>query len=285
MKKVISLLVILSFIWLGKLSYDLFQISTAWSQLQEKLLKLEQSNATLNDQLVALQRQSNPAETATTSAAAPVQNNTALPVATPVGVEPIQVIRQHSELIQFALQQQQYVYALQQLNQLDQGLESYGLAPALKQSLHQVLATDRLSIQQFVAARSAQQNSLDALLVQIDQLFTQTLKQAPLSPAQAEPQYFWQKWLQVERVQRTPAELVHRKLILKEAQLRLLLARQALLKGQYLEYQQILSSVIQQFDDLPDANSQQLKQRLLNAKNLPVLPVPKLTVNAVLGGG
>ena len=284
MKKVVSLIVVLSLIWIAKLSYDLFQMTAQFPQLQEKILKVEQSNATLNDQLVALQRQSNPEGSVDEQPQMPAKTGVTGPVEVPTGVEPVRVIQQHSELIQFALQQQQYVYALEQLNRLDQNLESYSLSPTLKQSLHQVLAKDRQSIQQFMTARTAQQNTLDGLLGQVDHLLGQALKQQQLSPAKAQTQYFWEKWLQVDRIEQSSADLVNRKLILKEAQLRLLLARQALLQGQYLEYQQVLVSVIQQFDYLPDANSQQLKQRLMKAKNLPVLPVPKLNIGTVLGG-
>ncbi len=285
MKKVVGVLIILSLVWLGKVSYDVFQIHGEWVQLQDKLVKLEQNNAALNDEVVALQRQvPSTVMSVPSSTTSSHQNLSAAQLVTLQGVEPVRVIQQHSELIQFALQQQQYIYAIEQLNRLDRELETYDLSPALKQSLHQVLAKDRMTIQQYVVARNAQQNTLDALLGQIDRLLTQILQNSALNPGKMEPQHFWQKWLQVERVKQPNAELANRSLILKEAQLRLLLARQALLKGQYLEYQQILSTVIQQLEMLPDQGSQQLKQRLLKAKNLPVLPAPKLAVQAVLGG-
>ena len=285
MKKVVGVLIILSLVWLGKVSYDVFHIHGEWVQVQDKLVKLEQNNAALNDEVVALQRQVPSTVTSVpSSATSSHQNPSTAQLVTLQGVQPVRVIQQHSELIQFALQQQQYIYAIEQLNQLDRALETYDLSPALKQSLHQVLAKDRMTIQQYVVARNAQQNTLDALLGQIDRLLTQTLQNSVLNPGQLEPQHFWQKWLQVERVKQPNVELANRSLILKEAQLRLLLARQALLKGQYLEYQQILNTVIQQLEMLPDQGSQQLKQRLLKAKNLPVLPAPKLAVQAVLGG-
>ena len=285
MKKVVGVLIILSLVWLGKVSYDVFHIHGEWVQVQDKLVKLEQNNAALNDEVVALQRQVPSTVTSVPSSTTSSQQNpSAAQLVALQGVEPVRVIQQHSELIQFALQQQQYIYAIEQLNRLDRELETYDLSPALKQSLHQVLAKDRMTIQQYVVARNAQQNTLDALLGQIDRLLTQTLQNSVLNPGQLEPQHFWQKWLQVERVKQPNVELANRSLILKEAQLRLLLARQALLKGQYLEYQQILNTVIQQLEMLPDQGSQQLKQRLLKAKNLPVLPAPKLAVQAVLGG-
>lgn len=281
MKKFVILIVVLGFMLIAKLNYDMWQISTQIPQLQEKILKSEQNNANLNDQLVALKRQLD-ADGVVTSPKQPVAD-TVVAGNPPRGVDPVFVIRQHSELIQFALQQQAYVYALEQLNRLDQQVEGYSLAPALKLSLHEVLAKDRQNIQQFLTARAVQKTTLDGLLSQVDRLLGAELKQQP-SPAKQQPQYFWEKWLQVEHVEQRSADLVNRKLILKEVQLRLVLARQALLQGQYLEYQQVLGSVIEQLDALPDANSQQLKQRLIKAKNLPVLPAPKLNISAVLGG-
>ncbi|MEG0489234.1 MAG: hypothetical protein RR575_15080, partial [Acinetobacter sp.] len=78
-------------------------------------------------------------------------------------------------------------------------------------------------------------------------------------------------------------ELVNRKFILKETQFRLLLAQQLLSKGQSSEFQSMLNQAIQQLDQLPDKSSQKLKQQLLQLKQMPMLPVPKLSSLAVLG--
>lgn len=56
---------------------------------------------------------------------------------------------------------------------------------------------------------------------------------------------------------------MNRSVVLKEVQLRLLIAEQALNQGKMTEYQNELQSVMQKLDEMPDATSQQLKNVLL----------------------
>ena len=118
---------------------------------------------------------------------------------------------------------------------------------------------------------------------QLDQAIQVEIQQPRLSPAQQNPEHFWQRWLQVQRVDRSANELVNRRLILKETQLRIILAQNALLRGEYVEYQNMLNLVIQQLDPLPDAQSQKFKQKLVQIKQMPILSVPKLNTTTVLG--
>lgn len=54
MRKLVSIIILLSIAWLAKLSYDMWQISRTVPELQQSLLQSEQQYANLNDQLVAL---------------------------------------------------------------------------------------------------------------------------------------------------------------------------------------------------------------------------------------
>lgn len=56
---------------------------------------------------------------------------------------------------------------------------------------------------------------------------------------------------------------MNRSVVLKEVQLRLLIAEQALNQGKMAEYQNELQTVMQKLNELPDATSQQLKTVLL----------------------
>lgn len=56
---------------------------------------------------------------------------------------------------------------------------------------------------------------------------------------------------------------MNRSVVLKEVQLRLLIAEQALNQGKMAEYQNELQTVMQKLNKLPDATSQQLKTVLL----------------------
>lgn len=282
MRKFLFCIIILALAWLAKISYDLFQVSRQLPAVEASLHRTEQLNASLNDQVVALQRQISQiaVATSTSSSQSPQQQSSPAVLAE---FSPVALIGERLELVQFAVRQQQYVYALEKLSELDRDLHGYALAPELKQSLHQVIHADQLAIQQFVQAKTRQQESLDALLLETDQLLKQAIQQNNLSPAKIQPQHFWQRWLQIEPVQRPGAILMNRQLVLKEVQLRLLLVRQSLMQGQYAEYQQGLDDVIKQLNQLPDYDSQQLKKRLMNMKYLPVIPNPKLGAMTLLG--
>lgn len=276
MKKLIYVLCLVSMAWLIKLSFDFYQISARLESLQDALHQSEQQNAHLNDRLVAIQRQAEGQSEQPASQALP-QNSDAISSLTPN-----LLIQQQLELVQFALQQQQYLYALEKLNQLQQAIQHYALADTLKTSLYQAIEQDKQNIQKFVLAINAQKAQLDDILQQLDQKIGQELSNTQLRPSTDGHEYFWQKWFQVDVVTQSSSELVNRKAILKEAQLRILLAQHALAQGEVVEYQSLLNLAIQQLNTLPDAGSQKLKQQLMNVKQQPMLPVPKLSSTAIV---
>ena len=276
MKKLIYVLGLVAMLWLIKLSFDFYQVSARLDGLQDALHQSEQQNAHLNDRLVAVQRQVE-AQSEQPASQVSAQNSDAISSLTPN-----LLIQQQLELVQFALQQHQYVYAIEKLNQLQQALQHYALADTLKTSLYQAIEQDKQNIQKFVLAMNTQKAQLDDILQQLDQKISQELKNTQLTPATHSNAHFWQKWFQVDVLSSSSPELVNRKAILKEAQLRILLAQHALAQGETVEYQSLLTLAIQQLNTLPDAASQKLKQQLLNVKQQPMLPVPKLSSTAIL---
>ena len=76
---------------------------------------------------------------------------------------------------------------------------------------------------------------------------------------------------------------MQRPLILKEVQLRLLLAQQALQQGQYVEYQKSLVEMIELLNQIPDQKSRQLIQNIQKIKGFTVIPTPILNTRALLG--
>ncbi|OTG67218.1 hypothetical protein [Acinetobacter silvestris] len=278
MKKFIYVLCLVGIAWLIKLSYDFYQISAQLETLQNALHQSEQQNANLNDRLVALQRQ-------TVGQQDPnlVMDSKQIKTEVASGLSPNLVIQQQLELVQFALQQHQYVYAVEKLNQLEQALEHYALADTIKKSLQQSIEQDKQNIQQFVLASNAQQTLLEDILHQLDQEIAKELENTQLKPSKSVTEHFWQKWFQIDVVTQPSSELVNRKIILKETQLRILLAQQALARGEVLEYQMMLNLAIQQCNALPDAASQKYKQQLINLKQIQMLPAPKLNSIAILG--
>ncbi|OTG63264.1 hypothetical protein B9T29_03580 [Acinetobacter sp. ANC 3903] len=280
MKKTLILLLILSLLWIAKLSYDIFNLTAQQTELSASLHRIEQNNANLNDQFVALQRKVTLTDG---SAAAGSQAAQDLKTIQAASIDPIVAIKQQLELIEFMLKQQQFTAALDKLTYLDQNIEHYALAVPLKQSLHQVIAKDHQVIQQFVSERVAQQIKVDELIQQLDAALAQELKAPQLSASQASDKYFWQRWLVIEPAKHPAKALMQRPLILKEAQLRLLIAQQALKQGQYLEYQKSLTEIIQLLNQIPDEKTRQLIQNIQKIKGFSIKPTPGLNTRALLG--
>ena len=276
MKKLVVIVMLIALIWILKLSFDVMQISAQQQQLSQSLHLVEKTNANLNDQLVALQRRNytqDAAEQSAVSSAIPQED----------AIQPMEIVARQLDLVEFSLQQQQFHYATEMLENLDRELNEYALAPALKQSLHQVIQQDQKQIQQFITTRDAQYQQVSQLLQQLDQQLKQQVQQPELNPADVDDRYFWQKWLSIESAKQPATQLMQRQIILKEAQLRLLLARQVFMQGQYVQYQQEVNDIIQLLQQLPDQKAQQLVQQLEKIKNLNIVPAPSLKTRALLG--
>lgn len=276
MKKLVVIVVLIALIWIVKLSFDVMQISAQQQQLSQSLHFVEKNIANLNDQLVALQRRNytqDAAEQSAVSSAVPQED----------AIQPMEMVARQLDLVEFSLQQQQFHYATEMLENLDRELNEYALAPALKQSLHQVIQQDHKQIQQFITTRDAQYQQVSQLLQQLDQQLKQQVQQPEMNPADVDDRYFWQKWLSIESAKQPATQLMQRQIILKEAQLRLLLARQVLRQGQYVQYQQEVNDIIQLLQQLPDQKAQQLVQQLEKIKNLNIVPAPSLKTRALLG--
>lgn len=279
MKKIFILVLVLSLMWILKLSYDIFNINAQQDELTNTLHRIEQTNANLNDQLVALKRQTSTAEE---NVASDHQNEQKIKTIQDASLDPIMVIKQQLDLIEFMLKQQKFNDALDRLIRLNNQIDQYALAASLKQSLHEVIEKDQQVIQQFISARAAQQTEIDAVIHQLDQALTEEIRTPKLQPHQDNQRHFWQRWLVIEPAQQPAVALMQRPILLKEAQLRLLLAQQALKQGQYLTYQQSLLEIIQLLDQLPDQKAHQLIQKIQEIKGLTMIPTPVLNTRALL---
>jgi hypothetical protein len=167
MKKLFVVVVIVAVLWLAKLSFDLFQVNAQQTELMQQQTLLQQRNAGLNDQVVALKRQLNGT---TTEMSAATTSNASIAAEATHSIEPMMVVGQQLDLVEFAMQQQQFAVALEKLNQLDQQLDQLSLAPALRMSLHQVIQKDRETLKQYVTERQLQSDKVKNTLQSIDQL-------------------------------------------------------------------------------------------------------------------
>ena len=275
MRKIVYLILLLSLLWLAKLSYEVAQYSQIVPQLQQQLTQQQQRYSLLNDQFVALQRKLQDAHLSDPSEASSLPSMV-------TGVAPVILIKQQLQLVQFAIDQQQFIYAIDQLNQVQQHIVQYTVSPALQHSLMKGIEQDKQAIQHYVLMQTQQQQQIDTLLQQLDQKLLQEVHNPTIKMQKAEASSWW-SWFKFEKVQRTQPDLINRHLILKEAQLRLLLASQALHQGQASEYRKSVQEVIRLFSILPDQNSQMIKQKLEKLLNLSVIPTPKLTTLGLLG--
>ena len=279
MKKLFIVLFILSLSWLVKLSYDLHVLNTAQTELQQSIGQLQQQNAMLNDQFVALKRQISAQQEKTGVTAAKAS------AGEPITAEmqnDIALVQQHLDLIEFALQQQQYATAIEKLNQLSNELDDYVLAPALVSSLQQVIAKDQDMLKKFVNNRLVQQGKLKEVLVKMDAEIEKEIQKPYRQPPVSQGS-FWQRWIQIESADQPSTVLMQRHLVLKEAQLRLLIAQSALQQDQSVAFQQALNAVIEVLEQLPDAQSQQWIQQLKQIKATPITPIPLLNTRTLVG--
>lgn len=279
MKKLFIVFFILSLVWIAKLSYDLFGLNSAQTELTQNLKQLQQQNANLNDQLVALKRQ-----VATGQAANPETPNKGAVQDAPRAdlQDDLPLVEQYLDLVEFALQQQQYAMAMEKLNQLSNQLEHLELAPALLSSLNQAIDKDREVLKQFINNRLIQQNKLKELLQQIDAEMEKEIQVQHQNRATSQSS-FWQRWIQIESIEKPSAVLMQRNLVLKEAQLRLLIAENSVQQGQQVAFQQALKSVIEVLAQLPDAQSKQWIQRLEQIRAAPQTPIPQLNTRTLIG--
>ncbi|ENW29069.1 hypothetical protein [Acinetobacter lwoffii] len=279
MKKLFIVLFILSLSWLVKLSYDLHILNKAQTEFNQSINQLQQQNANLNDQFVALKRQifAQQENAGTTPSKASVGE-----AVTNETQNDIALIQQHLDLIEFALKQQQYATAIEKLNQLSNELDDYILAPALVSSLQQVIAKDQDMLKKFVNSRLVQQNKVKELLVQMDAEIEKEI-QTPYRQRPETQRSFWQRWVQIESADQPSTVLMQRHLVLKEAQLRLLIAQNTLQKDQSVAFQQALNAVIEVLEQLPDAQSQKWIQQLNQIKATPITPIPLLNTRTLVG--
>lgn len=278
MKKICALLILLGLIWLTKLSYDMYVMSNNLLKLQNDVYKSEQKNASLNDRLVALQRTGGGVENKTQVIAQTSKNSTEVST-----VHPASVVKSRLELIQFAIQQRQYVYALEKLNQLELSLNEYNLAESNRESLHTAISKDKQNLQQFIFSRQVQIDQLAGLLTQLDVALSSQQQNQNIQHMPKDEGGFWSKWIKIERVDLQTPDIVYRRLILKEGQLRVLLAQQKLEQGHILDYQNMLNLAEKELSLLPDQHTQKILKDLQKLKQTKIIREAKLMSLEIMG--
>lgn len=275
MKKFYILLLILGLAWIAKLSFDVSKITAEQQSLINNSHQLEKANSILNDQLVALKRVDQESNTKNTSEIQIEKLNNDVLLRN--------LIKQELVLVEFALKQNKPYYALDKIVELDQHLNTYPISLELKDGLEKAIEKDVYIIKQYVENLDQQNQMIQKVLQQIDLELTLEATDSYLVPKQTQDQYFWEKWLSIESVKQPAAHLAQRPLIMKEAQLRLIMARQILLNNQYNQYQIELNGIIALLNELPDQKAQQIIKQLESLKKINKISVPKLTTRTLVG--
>lgn len=275
MKKFYILLLILGLAWIAKLSVDVSKITAEQQSLINNSHQLEKANSILNDQLVALKRVDQESNTKNTSEIQIEKLNNDVLLRN--------LIKQELVLVEFALKQNKPYYALDKIVELDQHLNTYPISLELKDGLEKAIEKDVYIIKQYVENLDQQNQMIQKVLQQIDLELTLEATDSYLVPKQTQDQYFWEKWLSIESVKQPAVHLAQRPLIMKEAQLRLIMARQILLNNQYNQYQIELNGIIALLNELPDQKAQQIIKQLESLKKINKISVPKLTTRTLVG--
>lgn len=272
MKKSLLFFIILIALMGAKIIYDVYALDGKYQSVQAQAEQQKKQNDLLNDQLIALQRQQQ-------QATSPNAENT---TTQHIEKDALFWIGQRLNLVEFALQQQQYALSLGLLAQLHQELAHYDLAIALKQSLAQVIEKDQQLIQQAAEDRQAQAQKINQVLQQLDQQLQVQMTQS-VSITNQKQSSFWSTWFQLEKVEVVNPQLMQRQWILKEAQSQLFVARQFYLTGAYQDYQQELDRIHQRLKSIPEPTTERLMQQIEELKAMPMPSSPQLNTRALLG--
>lgn len=279
MKKLSITLFTLLILALLKLSYEVYQLTNLSAQLQSRIDQVELSDNRLNDQLVAIKRN----EVVPQSNSSPLSASVDHGDTVVTSINPSVLIKQKLEFIQFALQQQQWAIALDHLRLLDQNIDGYVMADSLKQSAHEALRLDYQSIQKFVVQKQDQQIQLIQALNNIAELVEKQLNVQQLDIKDNDVEYFWQKWIQFDRVGDITPHIYERKSVLKEVETQLVFAEQALWLGLHKNYQRHLQRAIHLINQIPDAESKNIQQQLIQLQQMKNLSTPQLKAHAIFG--
>lgn len=260
-------------LWVVKLTYEQQEYVGQITSLQNQITKLSQATDNLNDQFVSLQRHSINS-TQYTKALPEKQATVAVDA-----LNPLVLVKQQLDLIQFALQQQQNSYALEHLQALIQNIMSYDVAPAMKQNLLEALTVDQQRITQYYQQQELQNKQTTLQLQQIQHHLNVLMSKTSAEDDKAVQD---KTWFSLQPTDRAKTALMGRNIVVKEMQLRLLLAQQLFYSGNYQAYQNSMDDMLTLIKQSSLVSQKNLQQLLVQAKYISVLSLPKLQAIALV---
>lgn len=256
-------------LWVAKLTYDQQQYLDQITSLQNQITKVSQSTDNLNDQFVALQRHG----------VTVTHDSEKSPTTSSDSLNPLILVKQQLDLIQFALQQQQNSYALEHVQALIQNLVHYEIAPALKQNLLDALTADQQHITQYYQQQELQNKQTSFQLQQINQYLNALMTKATVDDDKAVKE---KTWFSLQSTDQAKTAMMGRSIVVKEMQLRLLLAQQLFYHGKYQEYQTNIDDMLVLTQQSSLVNQKELQHMLEQAKQIIVPNLPKLQATALV---
>ncbi|SDB95836.1 hypothetical protein [Acinetobacter boissieri] len=260
-------------LWVAKLTYDQQEYVDQITSLQNQITKVSQATDNLNDQFVALQRHG-VSTLPDTKALPEKQLTTGIDI-----LNPLVLVKQQIDLIQFSLQQQQNSYALEHLQTLIKNVMQYDIAPALKQNLLDSLTSDQQRIVQYYQQQELQKKQTSLQLQQINQYLNVLMTKMATGDEKIAQE---KTWFSLQSTDQAKTALMGRSIIIKEMQLRLLLAQQFFYHGKYQEYQASIEDMLVLTQQSSLLNQKELHHLLVQAKQINVLNLPKLQATALV---
>ncbi|MDO4223182.1 MAG: hypothetical protein Q4D05_04040 [Acinetobacter sp.] len=257
--------------------YKNYTLEQRFTQLQQEYHQSEQRTAQLKDEWIAWQRQTQGTHAANTPAST---NSTA--TSEQLQHAQRQQLLAQLETVQFAIQQGQWLYAVEKLTTIEQQIATTQLADGFKQTLSNVVQQDRTAIQRYAQQNHQQQQLLVNLIQAIDQQLEQSLTRSP----QFQPQQntsFWQNLIRIERVQAPLQQSNDIRLWLQDIRADVQLLKQSLHLSHQQAWTQQLTQIQQKIHQLDEAQQQKFQPMMTELTAVAVTTPPALNSIALFG--
>lgn len=260
---------------LGFLSLSTFKQGQQLNSMKLQVSQLETENANLRDQWVAWQRQDTKVIDNTNNQA----QHLAQSEQQQLNVQ-IQHLKQGFEFVQFAMQQQQWLMALQRLDTIEQQLNDLSIAEALKLSLQQSIAQDKAHIKTAYQQVQQQQHTIQNVIQQLDATIQNQISFHYQAPQQRS---FWQRLWIAEKTTRPTINTAQHQLLLKEIQLDMIILQNLNVIQNPIQFQQMLGQIQSKAQQLPAPILVSIEPDLQNLMAVKIMALPKLTSLDLLG--
>ena len=258
-----------------KISVDVYYTQPNTVQTLNAVIEQQkQKIATLNDQLIVLQRTVKNQQTSAINAT-PVESI----IAHPQSYYPQEeYLKDYLNIIQLQIQQQQFDQALLNIQNIKQKLSDQ---PLLNEAMHlaliDALEQDQQNVQIYVKQRVEHLFLLQQQLNRLENL----IQAKPLD--QQTEKWNIASWFSVEKANNIP-ELENRYLQYRYLQLKTILAQNALSTGQISFYRQQINDIKMQIQLYSDQDAKKIIQQLTKVENLPLTPQPQMSAVLLMSG-